>query len=138
MPAALPTTLDPPFLAPLECVVDLPFPPSVNRVWRAQRKADGMTVARSPEYRAWLRSADMQAIANGTWRHRVKMPGRFTATIELSAAMRLGDLDNRIKAVLDWAQRVELITNDKHCEEVTARWVTGATAECRLTLRSVA
>lgn len=136
MPAALPTTLDPPFLAPLECVMDLPFPPSTNRIWMQTRRG----VALSEPYRIWKKEADMAVIANGCWRRRVRMPAAFTALLLLDQARRAGDVDNRIKAVLDWAQRVELIANDKLCEEITARWV--ATAEAprgaRLILRSVA
>lgn len=130
--------VDRPFAPPLECVVDLPFPPSVNRIWRAQRKEDGANVRRSPEYRAWLQQADMCAIADRTWRHKHRMPAAFKAIILLDRSSRLGDIDNRIKCVLDWAQRSELIKNDRLCEEITARWVSPieAPSGCRLILRS--
>ncbi len=137
MPATLPTTLDPPFLAPLECVMDLPWPPSTNEIWRTV----GKRVILSQAYRTWKHQADMAVIANGCWRKRVKMPGAFAAEIGLDRALRHGsaDIDNRIKALLDWAQRVELILNDVYCEDVRARWV--ATAEAprgaRLILRSI-
>jgi Holliday junction resolvase RusA-like endonuclease len=85
------------------------------------------------------KQADMAVVANGTWRTKVRMPDRFTANIIFNSKMRRKnmDLDNRIKAVLDWAQRVELITNDCLCEEVRARWLP-IDRDCRLILRSVA
>jgi Holliday junction resolvase RusA-like endonuclease len=136
----MPTTLDAPFHAPLECVLDLPFPPSTNRVWRSRAKRNGVAVYRSNEYREWLRIAGVAAVASGSWRKRVPMPDRFSATILLDRSRRRGDADNRIKAVLDWAQRVELVRDDRLCEEVTARWVISseAPAGCRLILRSIA
>lgn len=119
-----------------ECVMDLPFPPSVNRIWR-QGKNGRNNVYLSAEYRAWIRQANMAVVVNGTWRKRVKMPGLFRALIQLDTGQRAGDVDNRIKAVLDWAQRSELIVDDKLCEEVTAKWVPSADAPrgCRLILR---
>lgn len=147
--AEAPSTIDPPFLAPIECVVDLPFAPSANRLWRADAKVkvNGQIVRRagvrrSDEYKKWMREADMACVVNGTWRKRQQMPGLFAAEILLDRGCKRGrcDVDNRIKAVLDWAQRVSLIKNDELCEDVRARWVTTAEAPagCRLILRSVA
>ncbi len=132
-------TMDAPFLAPLECVMDLPWPPSTNEIWRQA----GRRVILSESYRLWKKQADMAVIANGCWRHRVRMPAAFTAEIMLDRARRrrgTSDVDNRIKAVLDWAQRVELVRNDAHCEDVRARWVDTAEAPhgVRLILRSIA
>jgi len=135
--------IDRPFAPPLECVIDLPFPPSVNRIWKAQARQDGAGrragVYLSAEYRAWMKQANMAVLVNGTWRRRVPMPAEFRATILLDRTRRAGDVDNRIKAVLDWAQRSEIIRNDNLCDEVTARWVPTHEAPhgCRLVLRSV-
>jgi Holliday junction resolvase RusA-like endonuclease len=35
---------------------------------------------------------------------------------------RKGDLDNGIKPLMDWLQRVELIENDKYCDRILAQW----------------
>jgi Holliday junction resolvase RusA-like endonuclease len=80
----------------------------------------------------------MAVIANGTWRRRVWMPGAFTADIIFNSKLRRKnmDLDNRIKAVFDWAQRVELITDDCLCEEVRARWML-IDRDCRLILQNM-
>jgi Holliday junction resolvase RusA-like endonuclease len=134
--------IDRPFAPPLECVIDLPFPPSVNRIWRSQQATNGRKIGvyLSAEYRAWSKHADIAVIANGSWRSRVAMPAEFTAVIQLNRAQRAGDIDNRIKAVLDWAQRAQIIGNDRLCEALTARWVATieAPSGCRLILRSVA
>jgi crossover junction endodeoxyribonuclease RusA len=121
-------------IAPLECVIDLPFPPSTNEIWRRA----GKRIILSATYRRWKTQADMAVIANGCWRRRVWMPGAFTADIIFNSKLRRKnmDLDNRIKAVLDWAQRVELITNDCLCEEVRARWML-IDRDCRLTLQNM-
>ena len=135
-----PDVSDPPFLAPIECVMDLPFPPSANKLWTARGGGHGQLM-RSKQYMAWRTQAGVSAVANGSWRRRVTMPGNFTALILLDSARRPGsDCDNRIKPVLDWAQSVELIRNDELCDEVTARWAPTAEAPrgCRLILRSVA
>ncbi len=134
-PAAI---VDRPFAPPIECVMDLPFPPSTNEIWRQVARR----VILSEAYRLWKKQADMAVVANGCWRNKVRMPGAFAAEILLSGAHRrtTSDVDNRIKAVLDWAQRVELVRNDAHCEDVRARWVDTAEAPhgARLILRSVA
>lgn len=136
-----PRALAPPAMSePLECTLDIPFPPSANKIWTARGGGHGQLM-RSKAYMAWKHEAGLCAIANGTWRHRRRLPGAFSATILLSRDRRgRGDVDNRIKPVLDWAQSAELIRNDSDCEEVTARWVdpSEAPAGARLILREVA
>jgi Holliday junction resolvase RusA-like endonuclease len=121
-------------------MVDLPFPPSTNRIWRHESNNRRKMIHLSAEYRAWKAQADACALADRGWRSKARMPGPFSAAILLSRRHRAGDVDNRIKAVLDWAQRVELIRNDSLAEEITARWVDPGAAPtgCRLILRSIA
>jgi len=127
-------TADRPFALPadsVEIIVDLPFPPSTNRIWRAR----GQRVYRSQEYIEWCEAADMHVMAARQYPKR-KINGPFEAQILLKPH-RLGlDLDNRIKAVLDWAQSRSIIENDKHCRRLTAEW-REQEVECRLTLRSL-
>lgn len=137
-------TSDRPFGLPadsLEVVIDLPFPPSVNRIWRGQTTGNGgKRVRLSTEYKNWKKNADLVAIANGSWRQRKHVSGNFEAHIGLdNEAGRWGDLDNRVKAVLDWAQSRLIIDDDKHCRRLTVEWVLHACAPdgCRLTLRSM-
>lgn len=128
---------DPPFALPelITTVVDLPFPPSTNTIWRNS----GSRVYRSAKYTTWLDAADKLATSNFVGRNGI-IPGKFTAHIGLDEDKpRRGDCDNRIKAVLDWAQSRELIANDSNCERITVEWVQRALAPhgCRLTLREV-
>ena len=131
-----PDVSNPPFKLGVDCVVDLPMPPSVNRIWRRLQSR----VVLAPAYDRWKRQADLCAIADRDWRSKPRMADAFKALILLDRARRAGDVDNRVKAVLDWAQSRELIKNDKLCEEITARWVATVEAPkgCRLILRAVA
>ena len=116
--------------------VHLPYPPSTNRIWRANKAGDGTRrVSISPEYRQWKRHADQLAIALGCCRNVKKLLGKFEAIIILKRQQ--GDLDNRVKGVLDWAQSRELIADDKHCERLTVTWG-DAPYGCRLILRGIA
>lgn len=118
-------------------VVDLPFPPSINRIWRAS-KIDRIT--KSVEYKEWQRRADVTVIAARTHLKTRIIIGSFEAYIIFDHKKRRGDLDNYVKVVLDWAQSRNMIANDKFCEKLTVEW--GATdcapKGCRLTLRELA
>lgn len=117
-------------------VVDLPLPPSVNRIWQ-HNKAGRKRVSRSPSYVAWLREADQVSIATGQLRGTRMIRGPFTA--ELLFRRNAGDLDNRHKGVFDWAQSREVILNDKLAEDIRLRWGSSETAPlgCRLTLTEI-
>lgn len=130
---AMPSFSDPPFACPPDTVLDLPCPPSVNRIWQ-RKKAGKKSVFLSAEYVSWKRNADSLSIALGQCRRVKCIKGPFEAHIILQRSH--GDLDNRIKALLDWAQSRELIQNDKFCERIVAEWGT-APHGCRLILRSV-
>jgi|SRR5579872_1604627 len=131
---ASPSTSDRPFGAPLAIahVVDLPLPPSVNRLWRSA----GKKVFRSQEYQDWQRQADLAFMCVKRGQVRT-IQGEFIAVIEFKRPRTNADLDNRTKAVLDFAQRVGLIANDKNAVEITLRWSDEAALGCRLKLKSV-
>jgi Holliday junction resolvase RusA-like endonuclease len=115
----------------IEIVVDLPFPPSVNQIWRYGRK-----VHRSKKYLDWLAAADMAVRANRQFPKR-KITGLFEAHIILGENHGRGDLDNRIKALLDYAQSRDLIRNDSDCRRLVAEWWLAHDHGCRLTLRGI-
>jgi Holliday junction resolvase RusA-like endonuclease len=115
----------------IEIVVDLPFPPSVNRIWRGNRGI----VHRSKVYIDWVTDADMGVMARRQYPKR-KIAGAFEAHVVFNPVGQRGDLDNRIKAVLDWAQSRDLIRNDSDCRRLIAEWG-DAEHGCRLTLREV-
>jgi Holliday junction resolvase RusA-like endonuclease len=113
-------------------VIDLPFPPSVNRIWR-----HGKRVHLADEYQAWKTTADKFVMYSRQLRGAVGLTGPFHCEIILdrNERRRAGDLDNRIKPLLDWAQRAELIRNDRDLERLTAFWGE-APHGCRLTLEA--
>lgn len=110
-------------------VLDLPFPPSTNRLWRQRNRG----VYLAPEYKKWMREADAMLMAASALRGVKKIYGPFTAFITLDRGQRRMDLDNAIKGCLDFCQRIEVIANDSHCERLVCEWGV-APAGCRVTL----
>src|SRR5262249_18897238 len=86
----------------------LPFPPSVNRIWRyARGKAHA-----SADYIAWQKQANAAAYAQKLGSRPVM--GRHILNVQLSDAFkRRSDVDNRLKAVADFCQRLHLTVNDR-------------------------
>lgn len=119
----------------VEIVLDLPFPPSTNRIWRVGDH--GRNVYRAPKYLKWQADADMAVMAHKQYPRR-KIHGPFEIRIALNEQNR-GDGDNRIKAVLDWCQSRDVIRNDSDCRRGEWIWVAPdhAPAGARVTLRSV-
>lgn len=114
-------------------VIDLPIPPSVNRIYTRGRKG----VCLSAAYARWLQEADVTVIENrqSCWKQGGTLKGPFAVNIELNNTHR-GDGDNRIKALLDYAQSREYIENDKDCTGGAWMWVDPDYAPCgaRLTI----
>lgn len=118
--------------------LDLPLPPSVNRLWKIgkNRKSGKRQMYRSPEYERWL-------VAAG-WEVQRQKPGLPVKTIHglysLSVRLRLGvgsDLDNRIKAISDLLQAQGIIENDKLCRKLEVIWEDDLPVECRITLAAM-
>lgn len=132
MPAAMPTTLDPPFLVPIETSLNLPKPPSVNQTRKVSKA--GLAL-----HKRWIKQADLRIFADGGMKRFARMPGQFEATLILDEHTCNLDLDNAAKVVIDYARRLGLIINDdkKHMRKVTIEWGHAAYG-CRLILRSVA
>jgi Holliday junction resolvase RusA-like endonuclease len=133
---SLPSYTDPPFACPPDeviggVIIDLPCPPSVNRIWRANR-AGANKVSKSAEYKSWLKRADALAMSTGQFRGLKTIAGPFEATIILKRIP--GDLDNRAKGVLDWLQSRAVISDDKYCERLVLEWGDAPTG-CRVTVR---
>lgn len=101
--------------------LELPFPPSVNSIWRFA----GRSAYASKEYTAWKRAAD-NAFTEQRSQKTVGTPikGAFEVTMTFSETRRRWntDLDNRIKVTLDALQRFGLIENDSKCQKLTASW----------------
>jgi hypothetical protein len=80
----------------IEISVNLPTPPSVNRLWCSGRGR----VFRSKAYLDWIRAADAELMASRQMPKR-RIEGPFAAHITLSRKVR-GDVDNRVKGLLDF------------------------------------
>lgn len=122
-----------------EIALDLPFPPSVNQIWRSARKGAG--VYSSPGYVKWKKAADALMYTSSGWRSK-RISGYFTAEILVCPPKGhpRGDLDNRIKAILDHLQRCGIIADDKYCQRLSAEWVERPRAPegARVTVRACA
>jgi crossover junction endodeoxyribonuclease RusA len=107
----------------------LPFPPSVNRLWRTT-KGGGMY--RSPEYAAWRKQAEWAVAGQVKGK---KIAGEYT--LEITAVKpdkRRRDLGNLEKAVSDILQHAKVIEDDYLCQEIHIRWSkTGP--ECEIILK---
>jgi Holliday junction resolvase RusA-like endonuclease len=119
---------------PLTIVLDMPMPPSTNRIWRI----GGRRIHKSKDYTDWLNAADMYVLSTRQY-PKHKIHGPFRCVIALNRTMTNGDGDNRIKAVLDWCQSREIIRNDSDCQWGSWAWVDAEEAPegCRLTLWSL-
>ena len=71
----------------------LPEPPSINHYWRVVR---GRPIL-SRDGRLWKREAEVRAIAARLHRH----DGPVAVSLTWYRGRRSGDLDNRVKVVLD-------------------------------------
>ena len=101
-------------------LLNLPAPPSVNRMTFTR---GGMPLGNtSPKIKAWTEQADL-ALIEGGFRFptgTALIYGRFK--IDITFTRDRGDLDNRIKPLLDYLQRRQIIENDRLCDKITAQW----------------
>jgi len=96
----------------------LPFPPSVNRLWRATK---GGRVYRSPKYTEWRTRAMWQISLQAKGK---KVEGPYKLTIHaVKPDKRKRDIGNLEKAVSDILVSQNIVEDDSLCEWIEARWV---------------
>jgi crossover junction endodeoxyribonuclease RusA len=100
--------------------VTLPYPPSVNRLWRQVRKS----VIRSPRYDAWLNSASWavreRVLKTGD---RKGVSGPYALYVRICPPdRRARDLDNTLKALSDALKTGGAIDGDHLCQYIEAQW----------------
>lgn len=101
----------------MQIIVSLPFPPSLNRLWRAGKGK----VYRSADYEAWRSESAWEARRQAGTR---KIAGQFRIIVNVVRPdRRHRDIDNLLKAVLDCLQHAGVIKNDKNCEHIEIKWV---------------
>lgn len=92
-------------------MIILPYPPSANRYWRTFRGQ----VVKSDEARKYQESAGDAARAAGAQ----MLDGDVAITLRVYRPQRRGDLDNRIKVLLDSMQGI-LFEDDAQVREIHA------------------
>jgi crossover junction endodeoxyribonuclease RusA len=98
-------------------ILELPFAPSVNRLWRMGK---GRRMYKSSVYEGWQTSCEVIIYQ----KRPVPILGMYRLVIEAKRPdKRRRDIDNIIKSVSDVLESTGLIENDCLCQEVTARWV---------------
>lgn len=134
MTEALPSTTDRPFGAPLDVVIDLPAPPSVNRT----RKLDFSSLRIS---NAWKNVANAYVLAA---KGRAVNPLRLTKISRFELRVVMGpdvktDLDNGLKILIDYLRKIEVIEDDspKHMRRLVVEFG-DAPHGCRVFVRPIA
>lgn len=101
----------------------LPVPPSVNNLFATV----GKRRVKSKEYKAWQSEAGLRLIVARVGRKR-KISGYVAIEIGLPINMR-GDIDNRIKPIIDLLVKHAVIDDDRNVARVTVtRSVSGDAA----------
>jgi Holliday junction resolvase RusA-like endonuclease len=93
----------------------LTVPPSANRMWGFGRGR----VFKTDAYKSWIEAASNEL--------NRQYPGSIVGPYKLAIQLRVGpriDLDNCVKPVNDLMQSSGVVENDKHCRQVSLRWVT--------------
>lgn len=113
--------------------IRLPFPPSVNALYRA---VGGRSIL-SEKYRRWKREAGLELISQ----RPAKMPGAVSVEVELCPPNnRRRDIDNAgFKAVLDLLVTHQIIQGDDSTfvRSIKASWVESGDP-CLVTINGVA
>lgn len=124
--------IDPPFAPPADIVIDLPAPPSVNRTRRIDWKGKRQLSTFCNVADAYVLAAKGRSISP---LRLTKVP-RFELLITMSEHHTKIDLDNGLKALIDYLRRIGLIEDDspKHMRRLVVQWGT-APHGCRVTVR---
>ena len=97
-------------------IVDLPFPPSANRLWRYV----GGKPLKSREYRAWLQEAAL--LIKATVRGKT-IDGPYGLTVQVGRKdNRRRDIDNFLKPIGDAIQLGGAVKDDCDCERLEMCW----------------
>jgi Holliday junction resolvase RusA-like endonuclease len=110
----------------------LPLPPSINKAWMPIRTRTGARLIKRAPSKAWADAARWEVSIQRAQR-QIAVP--FEAIIELPK-MR-GDVDNRIKQLLDACQKGGAITNDKLCDRLVVERDADREGNVYLTLRPI-
>lgn len=109
----------------------LPFPPSVNLLWRATK--DGK-VYRSAKYMEWRKLAMWQIAGQAKGQKHI---GAYKLTIlAVRPDKRKRDLGNLEKAISDILVSQNLVEDDSLCEWLEVKWVE-AGPQCKIIIETI-
>lgn len=83
----------------MKILLTLPYPPSLNRLYRTIIKGKRAMPIKSQEYRDYEQIIEHWHLMND--RPRIDKPGVVSVTAHLYRPKKIGDLDNALKALLD-------------------------------------
>jgi Holliday junction resolvase RusA-like endonuclease len=96
----------------------VPLPPSANNAFGNRKGGKGFGRFRTAHYHNWLRQADRWYMVEKLGRFKLP-PGPYRCVLLLPRFK--GDLDGRIKLLLDWMVRRQITPDDRHCVELVVR-----------------
>ena len=97
-------------------ILDLPMPPSANRLWRLGKKGPYS----DKQYVAWQEECHALFL-QFRW-HKKPIRGPYQLWITCDRSKRRGDLDNRCKAVVDLLHRMGVTDDDSKLERIVAEF----------------
>ena len=113
--------------------IRLPLPPSVNNMFGVARTTGRRFKSRT--YKRWCEDADFELVRQRA--NKVRLPGKYSIIIGCPQGMR-GDVDNRVKAILDLFVRWGITDDDKHCRRMVAEKVAGIERDtCIVTIEAM-
>lgn len=133
-----PSTIDRPFAPPLDpdpmiggMVIDLPAPPSVNRT----RKLDFSSLRVTNAWKSVANEYVLVAKARKINPLKLTKVSRFELHVVFAHTHKL-DLDNGLKALIDYLRKIEVIEDDspKHMRRLVVEFG-DAPYGCRVTIR---
>jgi len=108
----------------------LPEPPSVNRYKRVS--ANGALYS-TKKYRAWKKAAGWELLAQRLGMPKKELAGDLLVEIVFA---RKGDIDNRIKPLLDLLQDIGVYANDEQITKLVATFGEIA-GRCRVSISEI-
>lgn len=98
--------------------IEIPVPPSVNAAFFNRTFGKGRGRVKTKAYREWLSTAGWKVKSEVQAADRVSGP--FRISINLPASMN-GDIDNRVKGIVDLLVACERVDDDRNMEELVVR-----------------